>query len=679
MEFLSSLSNISSILLTALGLGLVIFIHELGHFAVAKWCDVKVERFSIGFGPLLLKFVKGETEYALSLLPLGGYVKMLGQDDGDPSQMTSDQIARDPRSYPAKSVPQRMAIISAGVIMNLISAVLFFILSFLLAVHENPAVIGNVIPGMAAWQGGLRPGDKVVRIGHRSGNKLDFTALQREVALSSEGQQIQIEVERAGQRIKTFVEPQRNTQNPDELFPTIYTDAELSLNLARMADPNQRPVVPGLAAERAEPPFLSGDQLVSVEGIPLESFTQFQQLLARHRAESIQIGVRRSDVAADGPVTEISVGPNPFRLLGLRMAIGKIHSIQRGSPADQGSGENRLREGDTIVAVAAGAETLQVGRDIDPLRLPDFCAQHAGEEVIFTARREVNGGQPTTLEVKLTPEAREEWIERPLDAIPNCPLAISSVGVAYHVLHRVVFVEEGSLAASLGIREGDNILSLKILPSTREDGTKFPPIEEKVSLGDDRLNWPGAFLLMQNYPGQDVELEVKSADGSAARKVTLTPVLSTDWFFPMRGLRPTPRRVLTRADSLGEAVGMGLDQMYSELTGMYLTIPRLLSGRISHKAMGGPIAIAGTTFHFAREGYGDLLRILAMISVSLAVLNFLPIPVLDGGHFVFLLWEWIRGKPPNERVVITATWIGLAMILSLMVFVLFRDVTRLVG
>ena len=419
MEFLGSLSNIGSILLTALGLGLVIFIHELGHFAVAKWCGVKVERFSIGFGPLLFKFVKGETEYALSLLPLGGYVKMLGQDDGDPSQMTSEQIARDPRSYPAKSVPQRMAIISAGVIMNLISAVLFFILSFVLAVHENPAVIGNVIPGMAAWQGGLRPGDKVVRIGHRSGNKLDFTALQREVALSSQGQQIQIEVERAGQRLKTFVEPQRNTQNPDELFPTIYTDAELSLNLARMADPEQRPVVPGLAAERAEPRFLSGDQLVSVEGTPLESFTQFQQLLAKHRADTIQIGVRRAAEPADGPVTEITVGPNPFRLLGLRMAIGKIHSIQRGSPADQAGGENRLREGDTIVAVAAGDQTLQVGRDIDPLRLPDFCSQHAGREVTFTARREVNGGQPTTVEVKLTPEAREEWIERPLDAIPN--------------------------------------------------------------------------------------------------------------------------------------------------------------------------------------------------------------------------------------------------------------------
>jgi regulator of sigma E protease len=522
-------------------------------------------------------------------------------------------------------------------------------------------------------------GDKVVRIGHRSGNKLDFTALQREVALSSEGQQIQIEVERGGQRIKTYVEPQRNTQNTDELFPTIYTDAELSLNLARMADPRQRPVVPGLAAERAEPPFLSGDQLVSVEGVPLTSFTHFQQLLAQHRDEEIQIAVRRADAGADGAVTEITVDPNPFRLLGLRMAIGKIHSIQRGGPADQGKGENRLREGDTIVAVSAGEETLQVGRDIDPLRLPDFCASHAGEEVTFTARREVNGGKPTTVVVKLTPEARDEWIERPVDAIPNCPLAIASAGISYHVLHRVVFVEEGTPAAEGGIKEGDNILSLKIVPQKKEDGKEFPAVEEKVSLGDDRLNWPGAFLLMQNYPGHDVELEVKSADGSTPRRVELTPVLSSDWYFPMRGLRPTPRRVLTRADNLGEAFSMGIDQMYSELTGMYLTIPRLLSGRISHKAMGGPIAIAGTTFHFAREGYGDLLRILAMISVSLAVLNFLPIPVLDGGHFVFLLWEWVRGKPPNERVVITATWIGLAMILSLMVFVLFRDVTRLVG
>ena len=120
------LTKFLNILSVVLGLGLVIFFHELGHFAVAKWCDVHVERFSIGIGPILWSRQKGETEYALSALPFGGYVKMLGQDDMDPNQMTSSEIAENPRSYSAKTVPQRMAIISAGVIMNVITGFMFF-------------------------------------------------------------------------------------------------------------------------------------------------------------------------------------------------------------------------------------------------------------------------------------------------------------------------------------------------------------------------------------------------------------------------------------------------------------------------------------------------------------------------------------------------------------------------
>ena len=78
-------SKAGSVLLVAIGIGLVIFFHELGHFAVAKWCDVYVERFSIGFGPILWSRKYGETEYALSAIPFGGYVKMLGQDDMIPA------------------------------------------------------------------------------------------------------------------------------------------------------------------------------------------------------------------------------------------------------------------------------------------------------------------------------------------------------------------------------------------------------------------------------------------------------------------------------------------------------------------------------------------------------------------------------------------------------------------
>ncbi len=131
-----------------IGIGLVIFFHELGHFAVAKWCDVFVERFSIGFGPILWSRKYGETEYALSAIPFGGYVKMLGQDDMDPSQLTSEEIARDPRSYSAKSVGQRMAIISAGVSMNVITAVMFYAIAFGHGIEMPPPVIGSLQPGM---------------------------------------------------------------------------------------------------------------------------------------------------------------------------------------------------------------------------------------------------------------------------------------------------------------------------------------------------------------------------------------------------------------------------------------------------------------------------------------------------------------------------------------------------
>ena len=104
VDFGGLFTKILNVLSVALGLGLVIFFHELGHFAVAKWCNVHVERFSIGIGPILWSRQKGETEYALSALPFGGYVKMLGQDDMDPNQMTSSEIAENPRSYSAKSV-----------------------------------------------------------------------------------------------------------------------------------------------------------------------------------------------------------------------------------------------------------------------------------------------------------------------------------------------------------------------------------------------------------------------------------------------------------------------------------------------------------------------------------------------------------------------------------------------
>jgi regulator of sigma E protease len=122
--------NVLSLLKVVLGLSFVIFIHELGHFLVAKWCDVHVTHFSIGFGPKIpgLWFQSGETTYQVCMIPLGGYVQMVGQVDGDES--SDPETEDDPRSYRKKNVLQRMAIISAGVIMNAIFALVCFIVVY---------------------------------------------------------------------------------------------------------------------------------------------------------------------------------------------------------------------------------------------------------------------------------------------------------------------------------------------------------------------------------------------------------------------------------------------------------------------------------------------------------------------------------------------------------------------
>ena len=178
-------SKAISVLIVAVGIGLVIFFHELGHFAVAKWCDVLVERFSIGFGPVIWSRKYGETEYALSAIPFGGYVNMLGQDDLDPSQMTWRRTLPSTAALAmAKPVAQRMAIISAGVAMNIITGVLFYAVAFGHGIEALSARVGSVVPGSPAWtQGGLQPGDRITGIDNRS--ITTFEDIFRAIALSS--------------------------------------------------------------------------------------------------------------------------------------------------------------------------------------------------------------------------------------------------------------------------------------------------------------------------------------------------------------------------------------------------------------------------------------------------------------------------------------------------------------
>ena len=212
------ISMIGIVLKVAAGLGAVIFVHELGHFLVALACGVKVEKFMIGFdiGGYKISWKRGETVYGIGILPLGGYVKMLGQDD-DPAhikeQMQKSQVDShnanakaikgpdgetyyvDRRSYLAKSVPQRMAIISAGVVMNVIFAFIFAVIASGMGVPYIPAIVSEVVPGSPAFRADIRPADEIVKIG----NRVDptFMQLKSSVTLGDLERGVECQVRRA--------------------------------------------------------------------------------------------------------------------------------------------------------------------------------------------------------------------------------------------------------------------------------------------------------------------------------------------------------------------------------------------------------------------------------------------------------------------------------------------------
>lgn len=151
-----------SLAYAALLIGVLIFVHELGHFLVAKLFDVKVIRFSIGFGPKVIGYTRGETEYVICALPLGGYVQMLGM-----TMESSEDIAPEdrPRALMAKPIWQRSLVVLAGPAFNLLFPVLLYF-SVLVGARTEvaPAMVGDVFSEMPAAAAGLRPGDQIVEI-----------------------------------------------------------------------------------------------------------------------------------------------------------------------------------------------------------------------------------------------------------------------------------------------------------------------------------------------------------------------------------------------------------------------------------------------------------------------------------------------------------------------------------
>ncbi|MCC5909836.1 MAG: RIP metalloprotease RseP [Clostridiaceae bacterium] len=175
--------------------GLLVFFHELGHFAVAKFVGIKVHEFALGMGPRLIKFTKGETDYSIRILPIGGYVKMEGEDE----------VSNDNRSFSKKTVGERISVIIAGPLMNFILAILLFVIIFYTLTGVPTTEIQQIIPQSPAEEVGLQEQDEVISV-----NGVEMTNWEQLVDTInvSAGIPLEVTILRNGDIIKKTITPE---------------------------------------------------------------------------------------------------------------------------------------------------------------------------------------------------------------------------------------------------------------------------------------------------------------------------------------------------------------------------------------------------------------------------------------------------------------------------------------
>jgi membrane-associated protease RseP (regulator of RpoE activity) len=786
------LEGVLSVSEVVVGLGFVIFIHELGHFLAAKWCDVHVQTFSIGFGPALpgCSFQRGETTYKIGVLPLGGYVNMIGEG------LENDEEEDYPRSFKNKTVGQRMLIISAGVVMNvLLGCALFIVVYYYHGIPEKPAVVGHVDAGGALWTKGIPSGALITDLDGI--HDPTFKNLQRKVILSGKGEVLPFTFKLFGPNGEVTA-----TKTVDLLprleasdrNPVVGVAPPLQLRLRPKPEKNldYLPVVKGSPAAAARPipveqdeiivaatdpehpdtlkdidhdskagtfdyrelsrrvRLLSGkkmvvrvaakgaDQTKAVEReVPLEGFQWNDTIVGCSEVQDVRtynpfkvgelprdprhangeqrdpfvfharlrqwmglplvVQVRRGDPndtefretpkegGKDGKIVNLFVPPAYHYTFGLRMKMGKVAGIREGSAAAQAN----VQKGDELIKVVLTDDRdkeLQSWSELDPERLPfelmNAASRSPGKKkVVLTVRRE---WERASKDIACPPVAWDDSWDNDMEGALGAasPAVIPQLGIAYWVLSQIVEVKPDSPAAKEGLRKDDTLKDYRFRKfsafSKELVWDEWRSLESKRNDSVVYDRWASPFEDLQMVDYKEMQVRVKRPDEDVKAPIALAAQEDDKWPLLSRGLVLIPDYKIQKANTLGEALVMGGRETKDMIGIMYLQLRSLATGRVSIKHAGGPIAIGVQGFMMAQNGFIELLMFLGVISINLAVVNFLPIPILDGGHMVFLIYEKLRGRPPAEKVKAAATYVGLATIGFLMLFVFYQDIQNYV-
>jgi len=682
---------VGNVLLVLLGFGAVIIVHEFGHFVVAKSSGIKVEAFSLFMPPILLgvqrtengirfrilpeilggkddksadgalsftvgkKGKAGETEYRIGLIPFGGFVKMLGQDDTGPVRANDD-----PRSYANKPAHTRAAVLAAGVVFNVISAVIIFMIAFLKGIDLPPAVVGNVMPDSPAAHAGLKAGDEIVKIEGKT-KDLDFSNIAIAAALSGRDEKVAMRVRRTnGDEEDLAMVAEQLPGEPMRGFGIL---APMNLNVANLPkdDADELFTRTGL---------LPDDRIVAVDGRPVATHWELMDIVEESLRPAVSLSVER--IAGRGKAelveTKVSLDMRPANNYDVEseLSLSQVYSmvprlriagvLENRDMSGRGT-ESSLRQGEVIIdterSLQQGDVILAVGEVTNPTfkELREIVSKHRDKPLQVTVLRKDAGGVEKPLTVAVTPR-QIKGSDRVLIGVE---LALDATRP---VIAQTIAIEKGP--AKLDIPSGASITAVD-----GETVASFYDVIREIKRypqGDRiTLDWR-----LDEQTAGSVALDI----GSGKECITVESDFSQE--IPFDGFRRA-----YKASGPVDAVVMGYRRTVMFVAQTYLTLKRLLGGLVSPKNLMGPVGIMTFSYRIVSEQpLVYYVYFLGLISAVIAVFNFLPLPPLDGGLVLLLLVEKAKGSVLTERVQAIIAYAGWALILTLILYVTFNDIVR---